>query len=71
MVVVTAGPGERPSGECRLAGPNYQQFMVDLRGKCVLLILKPDKLGFKIADALLETTHFVDYAEIGPANVAE
>jgi hypothetical protein len=45
--------------------------MAYLRGKRVLLVLKPHKLGFKIANALLEAAHLVDHAEIGPANVAE
>ena len=45
--------------------------MSDLHGKCVLFFLKPDKLGFKITNALLETSHLVDHAEIGPADVAE
>jgi hypothetical protein len=45
--------------------------MTYLRGKRVLLVLQPDKLGFKIANALLEATHLIDHAEIGPANVAE
>jgi hypothetical protein len=45
--------------------------MRGLHGKCVLLLLKPDKLGFKIANSLLEATHLIDHAEIGPADVAE
>jgi len=43
----------------------------NLHRKCVLLFLKPDKLGFKVAYSLLEATHLVDHAEIGPADVAE
>jgi hypothetical protein len=57
------------SGEYRLPGPN-QQVTADLRGKRVLLILKPDKLSFKIANTLLETAHLTDHTEIGPADVA-
>jgi hypothetical protein len=67
---VSAGMGGRSSGEHRLPGPN-QQVTADLRGKRVLLILKPDKLGFQIAHALLEAAHLGDHAEIGPADVAE
>jgi hypothetical protein len=58
------------SGEHRFAGLN-QQVTADLRGKRVLFVLKPDKLGFKITDALLETAHFADHTDIGPADVAE
>jgi len=45
--------------------------MCDLHRKCVLLLLKPDKFGFEVANALLEATHLIDHAEIGPADVAE
>jgi hypothetical protein len=45
--------------------------MVDLHGKRVLLLLKPHKLGFEVANTLLEATHLVDRTEIGPADVAE
>jgi hypothetical protein len=45
--------------------------MANLRGKRVLLVLKPEKLGFEVANTLLEATHLVDHAEIGPADVAE
>jgi hypothetical protein len=45
--------------------------MSGLHGQCVLLLLKPDKLGFKVANALLEATHLVDHTRIGPADVAE
>ena len=45
--------------------------MANLHGQRVLFLLKPDKLGFKITHALLEATHLVDHAEIGPADVAE
>jgi hypothetical protein len=43
----------------------------DLHGKCVLFLLKPDKLGLKIANTLLEATHLTDHAEIRAADVAE
>jgi len=42
-----------------------------LHGKRVLLLLKPDKFGFKVVNTLLEATHLIDHAEIGPADVAE
>jgi hypothetical protein len=58
------------SGEHRLAGPN-QQVIANLRDKRVLLTLKPVKFGFQITDALLETAHLIDHAEIGSADVAE
>ena len=44
--------------------------MTDLCGKRVLLVLKPDKFGFKITNTLLEAAHLIDHAEIGPADVA-
>jgi hypothetical protein len=62
--------GGRSSGERWFAVPNHQ-VMSDLHGKRVLFLLKPDKLGFKIANTLLEATHLIDHAEIGPADVAE
>jgi hypothetical protein len=45
--------------------------MSDLHSKRIFFFLKPDKLGFKITNALLKTSHLVDHAEIGPADVAE
>ena len=57
------------SGEYRLTGPN-QQVMADLRSERVLLVLKPDKLSFKITNALLEAAHLVDHTQIGSADVA-
>jgi hypothetical protein len=50
--------------------PN-RQVMSDLHRECVLFLLKPEKLGFKVANSLLEATHLIDHAEIGPADVAE
>ena len=50
--------------------PNHQ-VMSDLHSKRVLFLLKPDKLGFEVAYSLLEATHLIDHAEIGPADVAE
>jgi hypothetical protein len=69
-ILAFASPGGYSSGEYRLAGPN-QQVIADLRGERVPFALKLSKLGFEFANALLETTHFVDHAEIWPANVAE
>lgn len=40
-------------------------------GKRVVLFLKPHKLGFQVANALLETAHLGDHAGIGTADVAE
>jgi len=39
--------------------------------KGIVLVLKPDKLGFQVANTLLETAHFRDHARIGTADVAE
>jgi len=41
------------------------------RSQRVVLLLKPDKLGFQIPYALLEATHFGDHARIWTADVAE
>jgi hypothetical protein len=47
------------SGERRLTIQNEHVLIVaEPRGKRVVLVLKPGKLGFQIANALLETTHF-------------
>jgi hypothetical protein len=59
-----------PSGEHWFAGAN-QQVIANLRDKRVFLTLKPVKFGFQITDALLETAHLIDHAEIGSADVAE
>jgi hypothetical protein len=45
--------------------------LANLCGKRVLLVLKPEKFGFQVTNTLLEATHLVDHAEIGPADVAE
>jgi hypothetical protein len=45
--------------------------MANLRSKRVLLVLKPEKLGFEVTNTLLEATHLADHSEIGPADVAE
>jgi hypothetical protein len=42
-----------------------------LRGKYIVLFLEPHKLGFQVANTLLETAHLRDHAGIGTADVAE
>jgi len=39
--------------------------------KSVVLFLKPDKLGFQVANTLLQTAHFRDHTRIWTADVAE
>ena len=39
--------------------------------KRVVLFLEPDKLGFQVANTLLETAHFGDHTRVGTADVAE
>ena len=41
------------------------------RSKGVVLFLEPHKLGFQVANALLETAHFRDHTRIGTTDVAE
>ena len=62
----------RSSGKRRLA-VQYEHviLMTDASGKRVVLFLKPDKLGFQVANTLLETAHLGDHARIGTADVAE
>ena len=45
--------------------------MTAASGKRVVLFLEPDKLGFQVANTLLETAHLGDHARIGTADVAE
>jgi hypothetical protein len=40
-------------------------------GQFVVFLLQPDQLGFQVAHAPLEATHFGYYAGIRPADVAE
>ncbi len=62
----------RSSGERWLAVQNEHVILVTVAsGKCVVLVLKPDKLGFEVANTLLETAHLGDHARIGTADVAE
>jgi hypothetical protein len=42
-----------------------------LRSKRVVLFLEPQKLGFQVANTLLEAAHLRDHAGIGAADVAE
>jgi hypothetical protein len=50
--------------------PNHQ-VRSGLPRERVLFLLKPDKLGFEVANTLLEATHLIDHAGIWPADVAE
>jgi hypothetical protein len=62
----------RSSGKRGLAVENEHVFVVrQPRGKRIVLFLKPDELGFQVANALLETTHFGDHTRVGTADVAE
>jgi hypothetical protein len=62
----------RRSGECRLALPaDSQQFVANLSGERVVLLLELDKLSLKVAHAPLQATHFRYQARIRPANVTE
>ena len=45
--------------------------MTEPRGKRVVLVLKPGKLGFQVANTLLETAHFRDHTRVGTADVAK
>jgi hypothetical protein len=62
----------RSSGKRRLAVQDEHVILVTTAaGKRVVLFLKPDKLGFQIANALLETAHLGDDARVETADVAE
>ncbi len=41
------------------------------RSERIILTLEPHKLGFQVANALLETAHFRDHTRIGTADVAK
>jgi hypothetical protein len=45
--------------------------VTSLNIECVILFLKPDKLGFEVAYSLLEAAHLGNHAGIGTADVAE
>jgi hypothetical protein len=62
----------RSSGVRRLAVQYEHVFLVTVTSsKRVVLFLKPCKLGFQVANTLLETAHLGDHAGIGTADVAE
>jgi hypothetical protein len=62
----------RSSGKRGLAVQNEQFLVVrESRSECIVLVLKPHKLGFQVANALLETTHLGEHARVRAANVAE
>jgi hypothetical protein len=45
--------------------------MTETSSKCVVLFLEPGKLGFQVANTLLETAHFREHARVRTADVAE
>ena len=60
------------SGERRLVIENEHVLVVRKpRSKGVVLFLEPNKLGFQVANTLLETAHFRDHTRIGTADVTE
>jgi hypothetical protein len=46
------------SGERGLVVENQHVLVVHPCGKSVVLFLEPGKLGFQVANTLLQTTHF-------------
>ncbi len=63
--------GPRSSDECGLAFRHQHVLVGRLYRERVILFLKPDKLGFKVAYSLLEAAHLGNHAVIGTADVAE
>jgi hypothetical protein len=62
----------RSSGKRGLAVENeHVLVMRQPRGERIVHFLEPDKLGFQVANALLETAHFGDHTRVGTADVAE
>ena len=60
------------SGERRLTVQDEHVILVTVTsGKRVVLFLEPHKLGFQVANTLLETAHLGDHAGIRTADVAE
>lgn len=60
------------SGKRGLTVENEHVLVVrQARSKGVVLGLEPGKLGFQVANALLETTHLGDHTRIGSADVTE
>jgi len=45
--------------------------VTSLNRECVILFLKPDKLGFEVTYSLLEASHLGNHAGIGTADVAK
>jgi hypothetical protein len=62
----------RSSGKRRLAVQNEHIIPLSAAsGKRVVLFLEPHKLGFQVANALLQAAHLGDHAWIWAADVAE
>jgi hypothetical protein len=62
----------RLSGKRGLAVENEHVLVVrQPRSKRIVLVLEPSKLGFQVANTLLETTHFGDHTRVWTADVAE
>lgn len=60
------------SGERGLVVENEHVLVVrQSRSKSVILFLEPNKLGFQVANTLLETAHFRDHTRIWTADVAK
>jgi hypothetical protein len=67
-----SGASLTSSGKRRLAVHNEHAVLVPATSsKGVVLFLEPHKLGFQVANTLLETAHLGDHAGIGTADVAE
>ena len=61
----------RSSCERWLAARYQELFVAGPSHKCIVLVLKPHKLGFQVSHSLLETAHLRDHPGIGTANVAK
>jgi hypothetical protein len=61
----------RSSGKRGLAIQNEHVLVVRDRSERVILFLEPNKLGFQVANTLLQTAHFWDHTRVGTADVAE
>jgi hypothetical protein len=62
----------RSSGKRGLTVQNEHVLVVaEPRCKRVVLVLEPGKLGFQVANTLLETAHFRDHTRVGTADVAK
>jgi len=59
------------SGERRFAlAARHEQFVADLCGKHIVLLLEPGKFSLQVPHAPLKSAHFGYYAGIRPADVA-